>query len=122
MISVVRHRLCHRLTLTLLYSDQITVHRSFVLSTPTHWEVEMLPSAQTLFRRCFQRRVRLRSLIIRSNSFRPPPEQLSLFPIYDSVEPQTQPRAHRLALAIDRLYTKFGMKIIQWGRSHRAYH
>ena len=117
-----QHRICHRLTLTLLYSDQLTVQRSSVLSTPTQWQVDMFPSAQTLFRRCFQRRVRLRSLIIRSNSFRSPPEQLSLFPAHDSKEHQTQPRAHRLAMALDRLHTRFGMKIIQLGRSHRAYH
>lgn len=117
-----QHRLCHRLMLTLLYSDQLTVQRSSVLSTPTHWEVDMFPSAQTLFRRCFQRRVRIRSLIIRSNSFCPLPEQLSLFPPHDSKEPQAQPRPHRLALAMDRLHTRFGMKIIQWGRSHMATH
>ena len=114
--------LCHRLKLTLLYSDQLTVQRSSVLSTPTHWEVDMFPSAQTLFRRCFQRRVRIRSLIIRSNSFCPPPEQLSLFPPHDLDEHQVQPRPHRLALALDRLHTRFGMKIIQWGRSHMATH
>jgi hypothetical protein len=27
-----------------------------------------------------------------------------------------------LALAMDRLHTRFGMKIIQWGRSHMATH
>jgi hypothetical protein len=27
-----------------------------------------------------------------------------------------------LALALDRLHTRFGMKIIQWGRSHMATH
>ena len=117
-----QHRLCHRLMLTLLYSDQLTVQRSSVLSTPTHWEVDMFPSAQTLFRRCFQRRVRIRSLIIRSNSFCPPPEQLSLFPPHDSKEPQAQPRPHRLASAMDRLRTRFGMKIIQFGRSRMATH
>jgi len=116
-----QHHLCHRLTLTLLYSDRYTVHRSSVLPAPTHWEVEMFPSAQTLFRRCFQRRVRLRSLIIRGNSLRPPPEQLSLFPAHDSEKSQAQPRAHRLALALDRLHTQFGMKIIRWGRSHMAH-
>ena len=115
-----RQRLCHRLRLTLLSSDQLTVHHSSVLSTPTHWEVDMFPSAQTLFRRCFQRRVRVRSLTIRSNSFRPPPEQLSLFPSHDPEEPQALPRPHRLALALDRLHTRFGMKVIQWGRSHLA--
>ena len=117
-----QHRLCHRLSLTLRYSDQLTLQRSFVLSTPTYWEVDMFPSAQTLFRRCFQRRVRIRSLIIRSNSFCPPPEQLSLFPPPDSKEPQVQPRPHRLALAMDHLRTRFGMKIIQWGRSRMATH
>ncbi|MDR4461710.1 MAG: hypothetical protein MRJ67_14525 [Nitrospirales bacterium] len=115
-----RQRLCHRLRLTLLHSDQLTVHRSSVLSTPTHWEVDMFPSVQTLFRRCFQQRVRVRSLTIRSNSFRPPPEQLSLFPSYGSEELQASPHPHRLALALDRLHTRFGMKVIQWGRSHIA--
>ena len=116
-----QHRLCHRLRLTLLYSDQLTVQRSSVLSTPTHWEVDMFPAAQTLFRRCFQRRVRIRSLIIRSNSFCPPPEQLSLFSPHDSEEAQAHhPRPNRLALALDCLHTRFGMKIIQWGRSRMA--
>ena len=117
-----QHLLCHRLKLTLRYSDQLTVHRSLTLSTPTHWEVDMFPAAQTLFRRCFQRRVRIRSLIIRSNSFSPPPEQLSLFPPHSSKEPQAQPHPHRLALALDRLHNRFGMKIIQWGRSRMANH
>ena len=115
-----RRRLCHRLMLTLLFSDQSTVQRSSVLSTPTHWEVDMFPSAQTLFRRCFHRRVRIRSLTIRSNSFCPPPEQLLLFPPHDSGTPQAQPRAHRLALILDRLHDRFGMKVIQWGRSRMA--
>ena len=115
-----QHRLCHRLKLTLRYSDQLTVQRTSVLSTPTHWEVDMFPAAQTLFRRCFQRRVRIRSLIVRSNSFSPPPEQLSLFAPHDPAAPQSQPRPHRLSLAMDRLRTRFGMKSIQWGRSRMA--
>ena len=113
----------NRLTLILCYSDQQTVSRSCSLATPTHWEVEMFPSIRSLFRRCFQRRVRVRSLTIRSNSFRPPPEQLSLFATEQEYGPQGQPpRPHRLALALDRLHTRFGMKVIQWGRSHMASH
>jgi DNA polymerase-4 len=115
-----QHHVGNRLTLTIGYSDQQTVTRSCALATPTHWEVEMFPSIRSLFRRCFQRRVRIRSLIIRSNSFRPPPEQLSLFAQKNGDDPQEQPpRPHRLALALDRLHTRFGMKVIQWGRSHR---
>jgi DNA polymerase-4 len=118
-----QHHVGNRLTLTVCYSDQQTVSRSCSLATPTHWEVEMFPSIRSLFRRCFQRRVRVRSLTIRSNSFRPPPEQLSLFASEDGHEPQGQPpRPHRLALALDRLHTRFGMKVIQWGRSHMASH
>jgi hypothetical protein len=79
----------------------------------------MFPSIRSLFRRGFQRRVRVRSLTIRSNSFRPPPEQLSLFASENGHEPQGRPpRPHRLALALDRLQSRFGMKVIQWGRSH----
>ena len=81
----------------------------------------MFPSIRSLFRQCFQRRVRVRSLTIRSNSFRPPPEQLSLFAPEDGNDRQGQPpRPHRLALALDHLHTRFGMKVIQWGRSHMA--
>ncbi len=113
----------NRLTLILCYSDQQTVSRSCSLATPTHWEVEMFPSIRSLFRRCFQRRVRVRSLTIRSNSFRPPPEQLSLFATEQEYGQQGQPpRPHRLALALDRLHARFGMKVIQWGRSHMTSH
>jgi DNA polymerase IV len=113
----------NRLTLILCYSDQQTVSRSCSLATPTHWEVEMFPSIRSLFRRCFQRRIRVRSLTIRSNRFRPPPEQLPLFPTEQEYGQQGQPpRPHRLALALDRLHTRFGMKVIQWGRSHMASH
>jgi hypothetical protein len=63
----------------------------------------------------------VRSLTIRSNSFRPPPEQLSLFASDDWYDTKSQPpRPHRLALALDHLHTRFGMKAIQWGRSHMA--
>ena len=82
----------------------------------------MFPSTQTLFGRCFRRRVPIRSRIIRRNSFCPPPEQLSLFPSHGSDEPQVQPRPHRLVLALDRIQTRFGMKIFQCDRSRIAPH
>ena len=69
----------------------------------------MFSSAQTLFRRCFQRRIRIRSLIIRSNSFCPPPEQLSLFLPHDSDDPQVKPRLHRLVSVLDHLRDRIGI-------------
>jgi DNA polymerase-4 len=116
-----QHHVGNRLTLTVCYSDQQTVSRSCSLATPTHWEVEMFASIRSLFRRCFQRRVRVRSLTIRSNSFRPPPEQLSLFATEDGHEPQRQARPHRLALTLDGIRARFGMKSIWFGRSHAAF-
>ena len=73
----------------------------------------MLPSALTLFRRCFQRRVRIRSLIIRRNSFCHPPEQLTLFPRHESDEPQAKSRFHRLAAILNRLHYRLSMKTLQ---------
>lgn len=117
-----QHHVGNRLTLTVYYSDQQTVSRSCSLATPTHWEVEMFPSIRSLFRRSFQRRVRVRSLTIRSNSFRPPPEQLSLFASEDGQEPHGQPpRPHRLALTLDGIRARFGMKSIWFGRSHTTF-
>lgn len=73
----------------------------------------MLPAAQTLFRRCFQRRVHIRSFIIRRNSFCPPPEQLTLFPRHDSDEPPAKSGLHRLALILNRLHDRLRMKTLQ---------
>ncbi len=116
-----QHQVCNHLTLTLLYSDQQTAHHSYTLPTPTHWEVEMFQALRALFHRCFRRRVRLRSLTIRGNSFSPQPEQLSLFATEDVSPAQPDPQTHRLTLALDRIRTRFGMKAIQFGRSQSSY-
>jgi hypothetical protein len=71
----------------------------------------MSPSAQSLFCRYFQRRVRIRSLIVRRNCFCPPSEQLSLFPRHDSDEPHARGRLYRLAMNLNRLRKGFRMKI-----------
>ncbi len=116
-----QQHVCNHLTLTLLYSDQQTVHQSYTLSTSTHWEVDMFPVLRILFRRCFRRRVRLRSLTIRGNSFSPQPEQLPLFSPEELSPPQPNPRPHRLALVLDQIRTRFGMKAIRFGRSQASY-
>ncbi len=112
-----QHHVSNRLTLTLQYSDQYITHRSLSLATPTQWEVNMFPAIHTLLTRCFLRRVRVRSLTIRANTFRLPPQQLSLFDADSETHTQNPPRAHRLALALDRLRARFGPHSIWLGRS-----
>jgi len=80
----------------------------------------MFPCLQKLLLRCTLRRVRIRSLTIRANSFRPPPQQLSLFDANGEAKPLEPLRAYRLALALDGLRTRFGMKTIAWGRSYHT--
>ncbi len=82
----------------------------------------MFSSTQTLFRRCFQRRIRIRSLIIRRNSFCTPPEQLLLFLPHDSDDPQVKTRLHRLVLILDHLRDRIGIKIQAWRRSRMTVH
>ena len=113
-----RHHVCDRLTLIVRQSDHGMTYRSRSLATPTQWEVEMFPFLHTLLLRCTLRRIRVRSLTIRANSFRPPPEQLSLFDADGEAKSQKPPRAHRLGLALDSLRTRFGMKAIALWRSY----
>lgn len=112
-----RH-LCNRLTIR--HSDQGIVHRTMSFTIPTQWEVKMFPFLHKLLLQCLLRRVRVRNLTIRANSFRPPPQQLSLFDAHGETKPQEPPRTHRLALALDRLRARFGMKCIAWARSYPA--
>ena len=116
-----RHRhVCDRLTLIVRHGDHGITHRTQSLITPTQWEVEMFPFLQQLLRRCTLRRVRVRRLTIRANSFKPLPEQLSLFDTNGEAKPQATPRAHKLALALDSLRTRFGLKSVAFGRSYPA--
>lgn len=82
----------------------------------------MFSSAQTLFRRCFQRRIGIRSLIIRRNSFCTPPEQLSLFLPHGSDDHQVKPHRQRLVFILDYLRDRIGIKILAWRRARMAAH
>lgn len=115
-----QHHECSRLTLTVHYSDQSIVQRSRPLTTPTPWEVEMFPFLRHFFLQCFPRRIRVRRLTVRANSFRPPPQQLSLFDASGEGQVPMPPPAHRLAMALDRLHARFGTTIIRRGRSYPA--
>jgi DNA polymerase-4 len=112
-------RVCRRLQLTVRYSDHVGVSKHQFLDPGTWWESDIYPHLKNLFFRCFRRRVRLRTMIVRVDHFESPTDQwgaqLSLF---DEERPTTlmqHERAHRLALALDRLRERFGEHAIQRG-------
>lgn len=110
-----RRRLCGRLTLSLLSSDRQEATRQQQVSPPTQWEQDLHPLLEALFLRLFTRRVRLRSLRLRSDCLPLPDEQLTLF----GDGPGRQPHLRRqgLMLALDRLRAKFGATAVRFGRT-----
>ena len=110
-----RQRICHRLVLTVRYSDQVEVARRQPVRPGTYWEVDLFPSLHALFARCVQRRVRLRRMTVAAEALAAPEEQLSLFAEQPSPEQTTQVRGRRLALALDHLRERFGESAIRYG-------
>lgn len=108
-------RVCGRLTLSLLSSDQQEVARQQPVSPPSQWEGDLYPLLQPLFLRLFTRRVRLRSLRLRADCRPLPDEQLTLFA--QGPGEATRERGRRLALALDRLRGKFGPAVVRLGRT-----
>ncbi len=78
----------------------------------------MLPQSQTLFRECFQRRTRIRSLFIRRNKFSHRPEQLSLFPSHNADQQHTLPSQNQSTFWLYRLQSLLRLKNIRWRRSN----
>jgi len=86
-------RVCHRVTLTVRYSDQVEITRCQRLSAGTAWEAELSPSVTTLFTRCVRRRVRVRMMTVGAEALTPPDGQLLLFD-EESPSPLPLPMAH----------------------------
>jgi len=99
-----QQRVCHRLTLTVRYSDQVEITRCQRLNAGTAWEAELSPHLTTLFARCVRRRVRVRMMTVGAEALALPDGQLLLF---DEGSPSPS-RARRLALALDRVHDRFG--------------
>ena len=109
-----QQRICHGLTLTLRYSDQVAVSRTRRLAAETFWEVDMESCLKTLFTRCFFRRVRVRTMSVNAEISCPSEQQLSLFDA-DSDQAHRKRRC-RLTLTLDRLRDRYGERIIRYGR------
>lgn len=82
----------------------------------------MLPQSQTLFRDCFQRRTRVRSLFIRRNRFSHRPEQLTLFPLQTGDQQHSRPIQDKPKFWIDRLQILLRLKNMSWRRSNLPNH
>jgi DNA polymerase-4 len=113
-----QRRVCSRVSLTIRYSDQIEVTKYQHVTPETCWEMDLSPPLYALFHRCFRRRVRLRLMTVNLTGLSAFAEQGSLFDERPLDEQRRQERAKSLAVALDRLHTRFGEQTIRYGRSH----
>lgn len=110
-----QQRACKRLTLTILYSDQTDATGQQPIKPASYWEYDLVPSLRTLLRRCFRRRIRLRTLTLIATELAAPFEQGRLFDDAAEIACTRRARAQRLSLTLDRLRARFGNRIIQYG-------
>jgi DNA polymerase-4 len=119
-----QQRVCGRLTLTIRHSDHVDVRKQQSIDPPTHWEADLYPPLTHLFSRCFQRRIRLCTMILSAEDLRveaipssgePAGKQLSLFDPDLPNAMQRPDRSHQLTLALDRIRDRFGEPAITWG-------
>jgi DNA polymerase-4 len=119
-----QQRVCGRLALTIRHSDHVEIRQQQPIDPPTYWEADLYPRLTHLFFRCFQRRIRLRTMILGAEALQSfsgsSGEQLSLFDTDLCEARQRRERSHRLALALDRIRDRFGEPAITWGHAgHR---
>jgi len=113
----IQQRVCRQLALTIRYSDQTNAAGQRAIEPASYWDIDLMPPLYALFRQCFRRRVRIRALALDATGLMAPAEQCGLF---DAIDPthNRRARAQQLSLALDRLRTRFGERIIRYGRSH----
>lgn len=111
-----QQRVCRQLALTIRYSDHTHMGGHRAIDPASHWDIDLTPPLQALFRPCLRRRVSMSILTLSAGGLGTPAEQCELF---DAVGPthQRRTRAQQLSLALDRLRTRFGERIIRYGRS-----
>lgn len=96
-----------QLTLLLQYADHDEAQKTLTLPEPTALEGMFYPLLPDLLRRCWQRRVRIRSLTLRTGAvFRPSPQAQ----LFDDAVPAKQ---MALATALDRLRARYGQQVVQ---------
>jgi DNA polymerase-4 len=113
-----QRRLCGGMSLMIRYSDHREVSAKTRVTPETCWEIDLTGPLQTLFRRAFRRRIRLRQMALWLTNLTGLAEQGSLFEERSSAEQHRRDRAQRLAQALDQLHHRFGERAIRYGRTH----
>lgn len=113
-----QRRVCSRLSLTIRYSDRTEVAKQQRVIPDTCWEIDLSPLLSALFQACFRRRIRLRLMTVNLTGLTPFAEQGTLFDERPPDELKRQARAKSLAVALDRLHTRFGEGAIRYGWSY----
>ena len=113
-----QRRVCSGVSLTIRYSDRTEVAKHQRVTPETCWEIDLSPVLSVLFHKCFRRRVRLRRMTVTLDGLIPFAEQGTLFDERPPDELKRQARAKSLAVALDRLHTRFGEGAIRYGRNH----
>jgi DNA polymerase-4 len=109
-----QQRACRTFTVIVHYADRRCVQRRGQGKRSVCWEVDAWPVVRGLLHKAWQRRVRLRVLILAANHLEPIVEQLALFPA-DTPESRQDQRQRRLSIALDCLKARFGASVISWG-------
>ncbi|MDH4370393.1 MAG: hypothetical protein OEV99_11170 [Nitrospira sp.] len=112
-----QRRVCGRLSLTIQYSDHLEVTKGERVTPETCWECDLSPVVLSLFQKCMPRRIRLRAITLSMAGLTGYAEQGVLFDARPVDEQRRQERANRLAVALDTLHTRFGERVIRYGRS-----
>ncbi len=113
----IQQRVCRRLTLTIRYSDHTHTGGHRAIDPASYWDIDLTPPLHALFRQCAHRRVRMNVLTLSAGELITPAEQCELFDVVGATH-QRRIRAQELTRALDRLRTRFGDRIIRYGRHH----
>jgi DNA polymerase-4 len=98
-------------TLTLRYTNFITITRSHTLKEPSDLDAEFLKAFRELFTRSWDGRAMLRLVGVDLSSFSAGSNQLAL------LDPGRREKLERLARATDKLRDRFGFSKVQFGGS-----
>ncbi|MEJ2471921.1 MAG: DNA polymerase IV, partial [Desulfuromonadales bacterium] len=103
------------LTLTVNYADGVSHKRTSTLTVPNNQDHLLFETAEDLFHKACQRRVRVKGLNLVCSKFTTEKRQMDLFAGH------AEGKTHYAALqdALDRVRDKYGMQSLQWGRTLR---